>query len=535
MLKNLQSYNPKGYQWLFIGLLAITSFAYSYHKIIKMGPASIHQWRQSDCLSITMNYYMENRDFLDSSVHRIGLCDNGKTVSEFPIIYYTVAKLWKVFGYHEWIFRLMNTLILFSALFALFKFCEDVLKNSVWAIMITLFFFTSPILVFYGNNFTADVPALSMAIIGWFFFWKFYKTEKNKWLCISSLFFMTGILLKASAGINFVCVGVLFLLEFFNIIKFKNEEKIFKQPYKQSLIFIIPLTLIFVWYAYASHYNKQNNDGLFLIGILPIWGFDRVHIVETARSLLHELLPHYFNLYALVIILSMFTLLFVFHKKANSMLFVITTTMFIGFIIFLILFFQVFNVHDYYLINMLIFVVFVLVSFFFFLQQNYPNVLNNAKLKIAFAILLGFSIYNTAVIQRAKYFGSYSILLDQKQVEYWQWYHWDYNNHFKSLESVTPYLRSIGINREDRVFSTPDQSINISLYLMDQKGWTDYCHGEFAENNKAFMEYIIKHKAKYLIINDTDKLKEEFLQPYITKKIGQYQNIEIFDLRQTFP
>src|ERR1019366_7525126 len=252
-------------------------------------------------------------------IHRIGLCDNGKTVSEFPIIYYTIAKLWKVFGYHEWIFRLMNTLILFSALFALFKFYEDVLKNSVWAIMITLFFFTSPILVFYGNNFTADVPALSMAIIAWFFFWKFYKTEKNKWLAVSALFFMTGILLKASAGISFICVGVVFLLEFFNIIKFKNEEKIFKQPYKQSLIFIIPLTLVFVWYAYASHYNKQNNDGLFLIGILPIWEFDRVHIVETARSLLHELLPQYFNLYALVIILSMFILLFVFPKKANFM------------------------------------------------------------------------------------------------------------------------------------------------------------------------------------------------------------------------
>jgi hypothetical protein len=67
---------------------------------------------------------------------------------------------------------------------------------------------------------------------------------------------------------------------------------------------------------------------------------------------------------------------------------------------------------------------------------------------------------------------------------------------------------------------------------MDQKGWTDYGHGEFADNNKAFMEYIVKHNAKYLIINDTDKLKEEFLQPYISKKIGQYQNIEIFDLRQ---
>ncbi len=532
-IEKLKQYNPKVYQWLFIGLLILTSFAYSYHKIIGMRPESVHQWRQSDCLSITMNYFMENRNFLDSSVHRIGVSDNGKTVSDFPIIYYTVAKLWQVFGHREWIFRLFDTLILFSALFALFKFCEDLLKNSVWAIMITLFFFTSPILVYYGNNFTADVPALSMSVIAWYFFWKFYSTEKNKWLYSSALFFTLSILLKASAAISFVCLGLLFFLEFFNIMKFKNEKKIFKQPWKQSLIFIIPLAIVFTWYVYASYYNKQNNGGLFLIGILPIWEFDRAHIVETARSLFNELLPQYFNQYALTIILSMFALLFVFRKKVKSMFFVITTAMFTVFIIFIILFFQVFNVHDYYLVNMLVFVMFVLITFFFFIQQNYPELLNNSGIKIVFALLLCFSAYNTAVAQRAKYFGCYSILLTQKQVEYFNWYHWDYNNHFKALETVTPYLRSIGINREDRVFSTPDPSINISLYLMDQKGWTDFGHPEFGKDDKEFMEYIINHGAKYLVINDSAKLKEEFLQPYIKTSIGKYNNVEIFDLRRS--
>jgi hypothetical protein len=525
----LSSYNPKVYQWVFIVLLGISSFFYLYPKIISLPPQSIHQWRQSDCLSITLNYFMEDRKFLDPSVHWTGPQDNGKTVSEFPIIYFTVAKLWKLFGYHLFYYRLLDTLILFSALFALFKFCEDLLKNSVWSIMITLLLFTSPILVYYGNNFTADVPAFSMAIIGWFFFWKFYSSEQKKWLAVSTFFFMAGTLLKASAGLSFASIGILYFLEFFNLSKFKNGEKLFRHPGIQGLILFIPLILVFSWFLYASHYNKENNYGLFLLGVLPIWGFDRVQIVETIRSLLHELMPQYFNLSATVIMVLMFAFLLIFRRKVNSMFFVIMITMFIGFGAFLILFFQVFNVHDYYLINMLIFVVFVLLTFFLFLKENYPQILNQNGLKIIFAIFVVFSMYYTSAFQKAKYFTSDSIVLDKKEVEFWKWFHWDYNNRIRAFETVTPYLRSLGIKREDKVYSIPDKSINITLCLMDQKGWTEYGYDEY--NDKDFMEYILKHDAKYLIISDPEKVKEEFLQPYVTKKIGEYHNIQVFSLR----
>lgn len=533
ILKKFNSYNPKIYQWIFIGLLALVSFSYSYDEIVDMRPASIHQWRQCDALSFTLNYYMEDSDFLESGVHRIGKNGNGKAISEFPIIYYTVAKLWKLFGYHEYLFRLIDALFLFFALFLLFKFCEDILKNSVWAILITLFFFTSPILVYYGNNFMTDVPALSSAIIGWFFFWQFYKTGKNKWLFISVLFFTLGMLLKASAGISFVCAGILFLFEFFNLTKFKKGEKIFKQPWKQSLFFIIPFILIFLWYVHASRYNKENNPGLFLLGLKPIWELGQEQIDETRRSLFHELLPQYFNPNMFVVILLMFALLLLFRKKVNTILFIATVATFVGTITFLLLFYQLFDVHDYHLTNLLIFVLFVLITFFFFIKQNYPELLNNYRFKILFTVLLYYCIYNTSVLQKVKYFGESSTLLDRKQVEYWKWYHWNYKLQHKAQESITPYLRSIGINRTDYVYSTPDYSPNISLSLMDQKGWTDFGQDEFGSTKDDFMKKIITLGAKYLIVNDSTKLKEDYLQPYIKKPIGKYKNIDIFDLRST--
>jgi len=67
-----------------------------------------------------------------------------------------------------------------------------------------------------------------------------------------------------------------------------------------------------------------------------------------------------------------------------------------------------------------------------------------------------------------------NIIVSWNEVDFWVWFHFDYSMHFKALETITPYLSEIGIKRTDRVLSLPDESINISLYLMDQKGYTSY-------------------------------------------------------------
>jgi hypothetical protein len=101
--------------------------------------------------------------------------------------------------------------------------------------------------------------------------------------------------------------------------------------------------------------------------------------------------------------------------------------------------------------------------------------------------------------------------------------------HFQALETITPYLRSLGIERTDKVISIPDISFNITLYLMDQKGWTDY--GDVNLNRSEKIAKKIKSGAEYLIINDSTIYKKDNIQPYIKNKIGSYKNIDIYDLR----
>ena len=518
--------------FVFSVLVGVMSLMYFYPEILTLRPQSIHQWRQCDCLSITMNYYKENRSFFQPSMHYRGDCGNGKAVAELPIIYYLVAQLWKVFGYHEYIFRMLDTCILFAGLFALHKMCYHLIKNTFWSIYIPLLFFTSPILVYYGNNFTADVPALSLTLIGWCFFWYFFTTSKNYFFYLSLLFFAFGVLLKASAVLSLIILSCCFLFDEFRV-------------HRKKIAFVATaLLMIAAWYTYASYYSRHNNYNVFLLGTMPVWQLDTEHFIDTFRLFLYEILPQFFNPFLLPMVLAMLFIIFIARKSLSKFLQLTIITYSLGFMAFLILFFQVFNVHDYYLINMLPLVVFIVIAFTLLVKIKFPRLFNQWRIKLLATLLLIFCAYSTSQIQKAKYFGydrieDYSPLLTPSMVASYSWLHYNYDQHLLAIESIEPYLRSIGIKRDDLVYSTPDPSFNISLYLMDQHGFTDYNCQSFNKSSafdeamcKHFVQERIKRGAHYLILNDTTKLKMNYLKPFTHHKIGQYLNVEIFDLQR---
>ena len=64
---------------------------------------------------------------------------------------------------------------------------------------------------------------------------------------------------------------------------------------------------------------------------------------------------------------------------------------------------------------------------------------------------------------------------------------------------------------------------------MDQKGYTAFGYVDMTFDEK--MKYFMNNRVKFLII-DSILTKEEYLQPYIKSKLGNYQNICIFNLQQ---
>jgi len=527
----------KKWDLLFLFLLLFISWFYGYHKILLMRPYSIHQWRQADCLSYAINYYREGMHFFSPSVHWCGGQGDGMTVSEFPIIYYTVALLWKVFGYHEFIFRLLDITIVYAGLFCLYRICMDVLKDKVWAMLVPLYLFSSPILAFYGFNFLADVPGMSLAFIGWYFFWRFYQTGRPRFLMGCMFFFLLGGLIKITALLSFVPLVLIFLLEIFQLYRFKKEGALFRRTAAHVAPFVLLFTATVAWYGFAIHYNSQHNSGLFSTNILPIWKLNAAHRQVIYFRLYNELLPQFFNKAGFMFLVILLLGILVSWKKVHPFLRLLTAVVLLGVVAYLVLWFQVFNVHDYYLCNLLVIVPVILLTFLFFLKEHYPDIFRSVKLKSLAAVVVIISLYSCAMQMRVKYdihdrfdMTRHTVMLDSKEKEIWDWYHWDYSNHFRALETITPYLRSLGIQRTDKVISMPDKSINISLVLMDQKGNSDFGYQD--QPGDARMFELMGRGAKYLIVNDPNTLTQAYLQPFLQYKMGQYKNVSIYDLRK---
>jgi len=524
----LNNFNLKtGY--LFIFLLFIISWLYNYPGILSYPPYSIHAWRQADCLSFTLNFYKENLKFWEPAINGLGVDGQGRTVSEFPIIYYTVAQLWKIFGQHESIFRLINIAIVFFGLFNLHRLGKSILKDSYFAIAIPLFLFTSPILVYYANNFLADAPAFGLALSGTYYLYRYISLSDNKAKWFAFVFFLLGALIKISSLLIFFSItGALF------IELLLNYKQIDKAKFKNLVIgFFGIMILIGAWYMYARYYNhKNNNEGFFLQNIYPIWDLTVEKRKYVFSQLYGSLLPSYINRYALGTILLLFISMLVFYRKVNRFLLRVCIICFLGVLAFMILWFKAFDYHDYYLTNLLIFIPVVLLTFFEFLKRNYSKLFHSNAFKIGLSLILVLLIIQTALKNRLKYdsrnYIDSSFFISKADREYGEWYHWDYANNYKAFETIQPYLRSLGLVRTDKVICLAEESINISLYLMDQKGYTKAMYYDLTDTQRV--ELGIRNGCKYIIIRNNQLSVIEELKPYITHQIGQYQNINIYSL-----
>ena len=141
-------------------------------------------------------------------------------------------------------------------------------------------------------------------------------------------------------------------------------------------------------------------------------------------------------------------------------------------------------------------------SLFGILHSPYSRVTDSIFAKLFFSVFLLFNIYHAKSTVAERYNG-------------WQ------NKYFKEKQdiyTITPYLRNIGIDKNDKIIFIPDDS-NVSLYLMNQPGWTQYTDARF--NREAPIKYnqdsieiseSIKKGAKYLIANNTADI---YLYPYI--------------------
>ncbi len=498
---------------VFIGICLL----FNFQTIIEYTPRSTHNWRQTDSASFSLHYVLNDMEFFKPGTMWHGQNNNGLTASECPWLYYLVAIFYKLFGIHEGFARTLNLLFFFLGSFALVKILYEWTQNLVASISIGVFIFSSPNIAFYGFNFIPNVPALGLAFIGWYFFYQYYRTPKMKWLLGFSISFLLAGLLKVTALISMIAIGGLWFLEITGLQKFKKEGKIFPNPFAALASFALPIAGSVGWSMWAKAYNKLHDSHLFLMGIRPFWEMKDHETDRLIRRLKETWFEDMFD--PPLLGLCLFGVLFVIFtkRKHHPILWWMNLLCLLGSTCYFLLWMAQFGMHDYYQIEMTIVPIIGLITFFVYLNKNYPQITRSTLFAVCIAVFAFINIWQTRIEMRNRYSVGNNFRGDVAPVLY-------------RVDEVQAFLKAHNIQYPDKVVSIPDISPNITLYHLRLKGYTEIFMSHDMEHGRV--KGCAKKGAKYLIITDKKYLTQEDMQPVLKYPIASFEDqLFIYDIR----
>ncbi|HET6225429.1 MAG TPA: glycosyltransferase family 39 protein, partial [Bacteroidia bacterium] len=365
------------FKWeaLFLLVVCILSWYYSYHEILFFHPSSMDIWRQSDCTSIAFNYYQNDMNFFLPKLHHC-LNQEGYAAGECPLIYYFVAILYKIFGVNEYLFRLTNLVIFVFGLLALYKITLIILGDRFYAFFIPLLLFSCPLIAFYANNFLTDVPSLSFTFMAWLQILKYKKDQKRSNFIWSMIFFALAILLKANSAISFIALAAIAFIELNNWNEFNIDKKIFNRILLTIIGFTSVLIVVYAWYKWTIVFNEEHRTDYFAKQAWPwwpIWALSDEDLVKTVVSIFYNF-NDLFNIFTTAIFFFSLVFILLNRRYLSHFLLAIFVLLLTGSIMFFSYFFVGFKNQVYYYINLMILPVFSFICTLYILKERYGKV-----------------------------------------------------------------------------------------------------------------------------------------------------------------
>jgi hypothetical protein len=486
---------------IFFSIFLITGL----NKTLLLRPQSIHQWAQCDRASVALNFSRDTYNIFKPQIHYQSRGD-GIAGMEFPFVNYMVGMFYRLFGFHEAIYRIFMSFILATGLLAAFRMSFLLLKNIYYSFYAVLLFLLSPVLLYYTPNFIPDTAGLGLTLIGWYFYFRWKESGISKHLWYVTLFLTLACLIKITGIISVVTMLILIFIP-------ENQNRLNKSRNIFSvLVLIIPIFLTAGWYYYANWLSIKHGSAAFLLDWRPVMDFNQMTdiIAEIKKTWFKQYYSKYFY-YFLVFTIAIITLM---RKHCDKRLLKITLLLWTGNIIFFILMLQQFPNHDYYIIALLPVILFQILTFFSVINSIFEKTPNIRK--AMFLIIFILSIHGIIFCKKT--------IHDRYRQNSWMVSNPVFNNYF----NITPYVRSLGIKYDDLVISANDPSFNISLYLMDCKGTT-----LSLDSKPEDIESTYFWKPKYLILNDSTQLNRYLIHGFTAHHLGTQNNIYFYRLTNT--
>jgi 4-amino-4-deoxy-L-arabinose transferase-like glycosyltransferase len=156
-------------------------------------------WRQSDVAAIARNYLENGFHFARPQIDWAGN-ERGYVGTEFPILPFVAALAYRTAGVQEWIGRIEAVLFFIGALPFFFALVRRIFGEST-ALWATFFYAFAPLSIVASRAFMPDVPSLSLAVAGIYFFLRWSEEEKFRWLMLSAVLVSLALLIKLPMAI----------------------------------------------------------------------------------------------------------------------------------------------------------------------------------------------------------------------------------------------------------------------------------------------------------------------------------------------
>lgn len=512
-MKKLKEYP----QVLFLGVVIVLSLLfYNGFSDLTRLPMGIHQWKQSMNFSIAKNLSDSSASFFHPAMDNLFNSDNtGRLVLEFPVIHWLASFFMPTFPFA---FRIITFIILLAGIFLAFRLVYTILNDYVLSSLVVLLFFTIPIIIFYGASYLVDVPAMIFGIAA-VYFWEQYRLK------LRGSYFIYGAILFTLSGLLRLPVLIFPLAYFGGILLTK-----FKQGVKVLLWLLPSFAIIFAWYFYVKKVNT------YYVSYPPIetYFFLSPDKIKSTWKAIDDFMVYqlgFVNRFVFLYLLG-FVAFIVYRKSINRFWFRVFIVSAIGSTVYFLLWFGIFEQHDYYIIPILPTILLfwlniaivmakvlprrvVVLVFTLAVLLNVINEYDNIQLR-NFHSRVGWTNFMSGNIESGVHF----YFRDE-----------DYNK-WAQIRKMSPFsgskiLEDNGIVSGDTVICNFDYSPSYSLSILNLKGWSLY--NSRLESLADYKRYI-GQGAKYLIsLRNESALADSLDNSTLKKHLRfRYKNIEVY-------
>lgn len=223
----------------------------------------VASWRQCDTATVARNFHGHGMNILYPEMVGMGDVKGYAGQTECHIYPYTVAMLYKLFGVHEYLGRLVSIMAFCGGAFFLYKLARKYFDKTPGLIAL-LFYTFNPYMFFYSRSFQPDSSMIFLSIAMLYYFSEWIDKEGLWRFAVMTLCAVLAFLIKLPA----VCLGLPLL--YLCIRKYKYS---FIVQWKLYLFAVLTLVPVILYYIHS--YN---------LGMMPEgknWGNFKVSGIST--------------------------------------------------------------------------------------------------------------------------------------------------------------------------------------------------------------------------------------------------------------